>query len=73
MGIGLDKTAEESAKAMRTVHAVVVGASVSGLLAAKALAASYHTVTVVERDDLLNVAGVRRGVPHGEHLHVLMP
>jgi 2-polyprenyl-6-methoxyphenol hydroxylase-like FAD-dependent oxidoreductase len=58
---------------MRTVHAVVVGASVSGLLAAKALAASYHTVTVVERDDLLNVAGVRRGVPHGEHLHVLMP
>lgn len=45
----------------------------SGLLTAKALAPFHSTVTMVERDDLPSTGGIRRGVPHGEHLHILTP
>jgi hypothetical protein len=42
-------------------HAVVLGGSMAGLLAARVLAA-FRTVTVVERDTLGNAAAVRKGV-----------
>jgi 2-polyprenyl-6-methoxyphenol hydroxylase-like FAD-dependent oxidoreductase len=52
-------------------HAVVLGASMGGLLAARVLADRYDRVTVVERDllpvDPLN----RRGVPQGRLIHAL--
>jgi flavin-dependent dehydrogenase len=44
-------------------RAVVVGASISGLLAARVLAESYRTVTVVDRDALPEGPANRRGVP----------
>jgi 2-polyprenyl-6-methoxyphenol hydroxylase-like FAD-dependent oxidoreductase len=53
-------------------HAVVLGASLAGLLAARVLADSYQRVTVVERDPLPTTAQNRRGVPHGRHAHVLL-
>ncbi|QNI09664.1 2-polyprenyl-6-methoxyphenol hydroxylase-like oxidoreductase [Mycobacterium kubicae] len=56
-------------------HAVVLGASMAGLLAARSLADFYDTVTVVERDRLpgvLDDATARRGVPQGRHLHGLL-
>ena len=53
-------------------HAVVLGASMSGLLAARALADSYRTVTVVERDVLPDDPANRRGVPQGRHVHALL-
>jgi 2-polyprenyl-6-methoxyphenol hydroxylase-like FAD-dependent oxidoreductase len=53
-------------------HAVVLGASMAGLLAARALAEFYETVTVVERDTLPRTAANRRGVPQGRHLHGLL-
>ncbi|MEU5844361.1 2-polyprenyl-6-methoxyphenol hydroxylase-like oxidoreductase [Rhodococcus sp. NPDC047139] len=53
-------------------HAVVLGASIGGLLAARALAESYRTVTVVERDVLPDAAEKRRGVPQGQHAHALL-
>jgi 2-polyprenyl-6-methoxyphenol hydroxylase-like FAD-dependent oxidoreductase len=52
-------------------HALVVGGSIAGLLAARVLADRYRRVTVVERDELPEVPGHRRGVPHGRHLHAL--
>ncbi len=52
-------------------HAVVLGASMGGLLAARVLADFYRTVTVVERDVLLDEPVHRRGVPQGRHGHVL--
>ncbi|SDD10618.1 NAD(P)/FAD-dependent oxidoreductase [Actinokineospora iranica] len=52
-------------------HAVVLGASIAGLLAARVLHEHYDRVTVVERDRLPE-AGQRRGVPQGRHLHGLM-
>ena len=53
-------------------HAVVLGASMSGLLAARVLADFFETVTVVERDVLPNGPAIRHGVPQGRHVHVLL-
>ena len=53
-------------------HAVVLGASMGGLLAARVLANFYETVTVVERDVLADDAMPRRGVPQGRHAHALL-
>jgi 2-polyprenyl-6-methoxyphenol hydroxylase-like FAD-dependent oxidoreductase len=52
-------------------HAVVLGAGMSGLLAARVLSDFYGTVTVVERDALPATAAQRRGVPQGRHAHAL--
>lgn len=54
-------------------HAVVLGASMAGLLAARVLAEFYDQVTVVERDDLTDRGQSRRGVPQGRHAHILLP
>ena len=51
--------------------AVVIGASIAGLLAAHVLADRYGQVTVIERDELPDTPTHRRGVPHGRHLHAL--
>jgi 2-polyprenyl-6-methoxyphenol hydroxylase-like FAD-dependent oxidoreductase len=53
-------------------HAVVLGAGMAGLLAARVLADAYHRVTVVERDELHATAEPRRGVPQGRHIHGLL-
>jgi flavin-dependent dehydrogenase len=55
----------------RSGHAVVLGAGMAGLLAARVLAEHYQTVTVLERDVLAGPAQ-RRGVPQARHLHGLM-
>jgi 2-polyprenyl-6-methoxyphenol hydroxylase-like FAD-dependent oxidoreductase len=53
-------------------RAVVLGASMGGLLAARVLADFFDTVTVVERDVLPDDPATRRGVPQGRHVHVLL-
>jgi 2-polyprenyl-6-methoxyphenol hydroxylase-like FAD-dependent oxidoreductase len=53
-------------------RAVVLGASMGGLLAARVLADFFDAVTVVERDVLPDDPVVRRGVPQGRHVHVLL-
>jgi 2-polyprenyl-6-methoxyphenol hydroxylase-like FAD-dependent oxidoreductase len=53
-------------------HAVVIGASVAGLLAARALADAYERVTIVERDELPTVGEGRKAVPQGRHAHVML-
>jgi 2-polyprenyl-6-methoxyphenol hydroxylase-like FAD-dependent oxidoreductase len=52
-------------------HAVVIGASIAGLLAAAALSEVYPKVTVYDRDVLPADPVARRGVPQGRHLHGL--
>jgi 2-polyprenyl-6-methoxyphenol hydroxylase-like FAD-dependent oxidoreductase len=52
-------------------HAVVIGASMGGLLAARVLADYYDTVTVVERDTFPAAGEPRKGVPQGRHAHGL--
>lgn len=53
-------------------RAVVVGAGMAGLLAARVLADKFETVTVLERDSLAEEATPRRGVPQGRHPHALL-
>lgn len=53
-------------------HAIVLGASVAGMLAARVLADYFDTVTVVERDILGDGPDNRRGVPQDRHLHGLL-
>ncbi|MGV9252053.1 FAD-dependent oxidoreductase [Streptomyces sp. NPDC003697] len=52
-------------------RAVVLGASMAGLLAARVLAEAYQEVLIVERDGL-GAGGPRRGVPQGRHVHGLL-
>ncbi|MET0524735.1 MAG: FAD-dependent monooxygenase [Nocardioides sp.] len=50
-------------------HAIVIGGSMAGLLAARALSEHFGTVTVVERDRLPNGPEQRKGVPQARHVH----
>src|SRR5688500_1864922 len=56
--------------------AVVIGASMAGMLAAAALARSADTVDeviVLERDELPDEPQPRKGLPQGRHAHILLP
>jgi len=53
-------------------RAIVCGASMAGLLAARAVSEFYESVTLVERDVLPTDSAQRRGVPQGRHLHALL-
>ncbi len=54
-------------------HAVVLGASMAGLLATRVLADTYRNVTVIDRDAMPEIGAHRRGVPQGRHHHALQP
>ena len=53
-------------------HAIVIGASMGGLLAARALSDFYAAVTVLERDTFPLSDVPRKGVPQGRHAHGLL-
>jgi 2-polyprenyl-6-methoxyphenol hydroxylase-like FAD-dependent oxidoreductase len=54
-------------------HAVVIGSSIAGLLAARVLADHFAAVTVLERDQLPSDGPAhRRGVPQAQHLHQML-
>src|SRR5882757_1236706 len=52
-------------------HALVLGASISAMLAARVLTERYACVTLIDRDELPTGATNRRGVPQGRHIHAL--
>ncbi|MEV6867579.1 FAD-dependent monooxygenase [Streptosporangium subroseum] len=57
---------------VRRDHAVVIGASVAGLLAARALGDTFSRVTVIDRDVLPDGPDPRKGVPQSRQLHILL-
>jgi 2-polyprenyl-6-methoxyphenol hydroxylase-like FAD-dependent oxidoreductase len=52
--------------------AIVIGASIAGLSAARVLSDFYDRVTVFERDELPSAPANRAAVPQGRHVHLLM-
>jgi flavin-dependent dehydrogenase len=57
---------------MANDRAVVMGASVAGLLAALVATEFFDEVVVVERDELVFGAEPRKGVPQGKQAHALL-
>jgi 2-polyprenyl-6-methoxyphenol hydroxylase-like FAD-dependent oxidoreductase len=53
-------------------HAIVIGGSIAGLLAARVLSSHFARVTVIERDSLPDDASPRKGVPQARHVHILL-
>ncbi|MBB3084364.1 NAD(P)/FAD-dependent oxidoreductase [Geodermatophilus sabuli] len=52
-------------------HAVVVGGSMTGLLAARVVSEHFSAVTVLDRDELPTGPVPRKAVPQGRHIHFL--
>ncbi|UFJ42575.1 hypothetical protein LOK74_08815 [Brevibacillus humidisoli] len=53
-------------------HAVVIGGSIAGLLAGRILAEHFDYVTILERDQLPDDGGARKGAPQGLHSHIML-
>ena len=53
-------------------HAVVLGGSLAGLLAARVLADHFDQVTVIERDAYPETTDARKGIPQANHVHGLL-
>jgi 2-polyprenyl-6-methoxyphenol hydroxylase-like FAD-dependent oxidoreductase len=53
-------------------HAVVLGGSLAGLLAARVLSDHFAEVTLIERDVYTETTEVRRGIPQANHVHGLL-
>jgi 2-polyprenyl-6-methoxyphenol hydroxylase-like FAD-dependent oxidoreductase len=53
-------------------RAIVIGASIGGMAAARVLAERYDEVILIERDTLGETQGSRKGVPQDRHAHGLL-
>jgi 2-polyprenyl-6-methoxyphenol hydroxylase-like FAD-dependent oxidoreductase len=56
----------------RRRHAVVVGGSMAGMLAARVLSEHFDDVTILERDRFPGTLTARKGLPQGRHVHALL-
>jgi 2-polyprenyl-6-methoxyphenol hydroxylase-like FAD-dependent oxidoreductase len=56
----------------RRHHAVVVGGSLAGMLAARVLSDHFDRVTLLERDRFPETPATRTGLPQGRHAHGLL-
>ncbi|OBH49303.1 NAD(P)/FAD-dependent oxidoreductase [Mycobacterium sp. E2479] len=57
---------------MSSEHAVVIGASIGGMCAARALQRRFAKITVIEADTLPTTVQGRRGTPQAWHNHSLL-
>ena len=70
--ISLSPTKKHSGVLRMKDKAIVIGASMSGLLAARVLSDFYNEVMIIERDTLTDRIENRRGVPQGWHAHAIL-
>jgi 2-polyprenyl-6-methoxyphenol hydroxylase-like FAD-dependent oxidoreductase len=54
-------------------HAIVIGASLGGLITARALINHFEKVTILEKDTVHDEPESRKGQPQTRHLHGLLP
>ena len=68
------KTRTETQKPPKTLgdHAIVIGGSLAGMLAARVLLDHYNEVSILESDRYPGGPTSRNGVPQSKHVHVLM-
>jgi 2-polyprenyl-6-methoxyphenol hydroxylase-like FAD-dependent oxidoreductase len=66
------RSGRDQSRETRGAHAAVIGGSMAGMLAARALCDHFERVTIFERDRLAERPEPRKGVPQARHLHVLM-
>ena len=57
----------------RNEHAVVVGASIAGLLAGRVLSDFFDRVTLLDKEPLDCGTNTRKAVPQGNHVHAILP
>src|SRR6185503_14909884 len=62
----------QNSKVNKRKHAIVIGGSMAGLLAARVLSDYFECVTIFERDVYPEGTDSRRGLPQGHHLHALL-
>lgn len=67
-----NRAAMGSGRVGRPSRAVVLGAGMTGMLAASALAGHADEVIVIDRDRLPTDARPRKGLPQARHAHLLM-
>ncbi|GAA0402437.1 FAD-dependent oxidoreductase [Streptomyces luteireticuli] len=72
MGIGLPRAERTQGPDRAKRHAVVIGGSLAGLLAAHVLKDHADSVTVVERDRYPDGPEHRPGVPQDRHAHLFL-
>ncbi len=53
-------------------HAVVIGAGIGGIAAAKVLSPHFSRVTVIEREELPQGPHLRKFIPQGQHINGLL-
>src|SRR5690348_16008978 len=53
-------------------HSIVIGGSVSGMLAARVLSDHFEHVTLIDRDHLPEAVEFRDGTPQAQHAHILL-
>src|SRR2546422_6109139 len=53
-------------------HAIVIGGSIAGLMAARVLSDHFDRVTLFERDQLEDGPGIHKSIPQGNHVHALL-
>src|SRR5262249_28595501 len=56
----------------RRRHAVVIGGSLAGMLAAGARPAPFDAAALLERARFTEAPAARRGLPRGRHAHALL-
>ncbi len=53
-------------------HAIVIGGSMAGMLAARVLSDYYEHVTIIDRDRMPETVEQRDGTPQARHLHIFL-
>jgi 2-polyprenyl-6-methoxyphenol hydroxylase-like FAD-dependent oxidoreductase len=64
--------ASQASAAADRSHALVIGGSIAGLLAARVLADHFERVTILDRDHFPAAPEFRKGVPQSRHAHILL-
>lgn len=56
----------------KRLHAVVIGGSMAGMMAARILSDHYKHVTIIDRDYMPTTVEQRDGTPQAKHLHIFL-